>query len=103
MGAACLWSRALAPVLCSFFLFEVCVGFYFPAIGSLRSKYLPDSHRGVMMAMFQIPLNIIVVGVMLTLEQLGLKGSLACSASALCLGLLAQLGLLARSSGRGAS
>ena len=26
----------------AFFAFEACVGFYFPSIGTLRSKYIPD-------------------------------------------------------------
>jgi len=84
---------SLAPVLLSFFVFEACVGFYFPAIGTLRSKYLPDSHRGLMMASFRVPLNVIVVSVMLSMNALGLRGSLGCSAAALLVAFLAQLRL----------
>jgi len=93
MGIATNWSGSLPCVLTSFFLFEACVGFYFPAMGTLRSKYLPDSHRGVMMAMIRIPENIIVVTVMLTIQGLGLQGSLACSTAALALAFLAMLRL----------
>lgn len=93
MAAPALTSGSLPIVVASFLLFEACVGFYFPAIGTLRSKYVPDSHRGVMMAMFRVPLNVIVVAVMLTMRYLGLRGSLGCSATALVLALLAAVRL----------
>lgn len=95
MGVVARWSTSLSCILLGFTVFEVCVGFYFPAIGTLRSKYLPDSHRGVMMAMFRVPLNVLVVGVMLTINQLGLQGSLSCSTAALALAMLAALRLCA--------
>lgn len=91
MGVATTCSNSLSAVLSSFFMFEACVGVYFPAIGTLRSRYVPDSHRSVMTAMFQIPLNLIVVAVMLSQKRLGLKGSLACSTVALKCAFLAQL------------
>ena len=50
---------ALVPLVASFFVFEACVGTYFPLIGTLRSKYLPDAYRGVIMNLFGIPLNLI--------------------------------------------
>lgn len=93
MAAPALSSGSLPVVVTSFLLFEACVGFYFPAIGTLRSKYVPDTHRGVMMAMFRVPLNVIVVAVMLTMRYLGLRGSLACSATALALALFAAVRL----------
>ena len=76
-------SGALLPLVASFFAFEACVGMYFPLIGTLRSKYLPDAYRGVIMNLFGIPLNLIVVGVFLSISKLGLAGALTCSASAL--------------------
>ncbi|GAB5361682.1 hypothetical protein AAMO2058_000733500 [Amorphochlora amoebiformis] len=42
-------TNKLANLITAFFLFEVCVGMYFPSIGTLRSKYIPDSHRSVIM------------------------------------------------------
>lgn len=60
-SAAASCSGALAPLVGAFFLFELCVGMYFPLIGTLRSKYLPDAYRGVIMNIFGIPLNLIVV------------------------------------------
>ena len=68
--------------------FEVCVGMYFPLIGTLRSKYIPDSHRSVIMNLFGIPLNLIVVSVFLSIKKLGVKGALACSTASLSVAAL---------------
>ena len=74
-------------------MLQVCVGMYFPSIGTLRSKYIPDSHRSVIMNLFGIPLNLIVVSVFLSIKSLGVQGALGCSAGALliatsCMSLL---------------
>jgi len=92
-GAAFSCSGALAPLVASFFAFEACVGMYFPLIGTLRSKYLPDAYRGVIMNLFGIPLNLIVVGVFLSIGKLGLLGALTCSTASLSVALVAQLAL----------
>lgn len=44
----------------SFIVFEACVGMFWPAIGTLRSTHLPESHRATIINLFRIPLNIIV-------------------------------------------
>jgi hypothetical protein len=54
-------TNGLGLLIASFFLFEACVGMYFPSIGSLRAKYIPDKYRSVIMNLFGIPLNLIVV------------------------------------------
>ena len=82
---------ALVPLVAAFFAFEACVGMYFPLIGTLRSKYLPDAYRGVIMNLFGIPLNLIVVGVFLSISKLGLAGALTCSSTALAGAAVAQL------------
>jgi len=89
--AAASCSGALAPLVAAFFLFETCVGMYFPLIGTLRSKYLPDAYRGVIMNLFGIPLNLIVVGVFLSIGKLGLFGALVCSTASLTVALASQL------------
>ena len=66
---------------------------YFPLIGTLRSKYIPDSHRSVIMNLFGIPLNLIVVSVFLSIKKLGVKGALACSATSLGTATLCMLAL----------
>jgi MFS family permease len=84
ISAATLFSgSSLAVLTLAFFLFEVCVGMYFPSIGSLRAKYLPDSHRSVLINLFGVPLNLLVVTVFLFIGKLGVNGALLCSSSAL--------------------
>lgn len=48
------------PLLCAtrrmlalFLLYEVCIGVYSPAMGILRSKYIPDEMRATVMLMFR--------------------------------------------------
>ena len=74
-------------LIMSLFVFESCVGMYFPAIGTLRSKYFPDSHRSVVMNLFGIPLNAMVVSVFLSIERLGVQGALGVSTAALAAAL----------------
>ena len=73
----------LAPLVAAFFAFELCVGMYFPSIGTLRSRYVPDSHRSVIMNLFGIPLNVLVISVFLSIRRLGISGALAVSSTAL--------------------
>ena len=51
-NASSYGAKAFHVLIGSFLVFEACVGMYFPSIGTLRSKYLPDSHRSVMMNLF---------------------------------------------------
>mmetsp|Transcript_75489 Transcript_75489/g.219273 ORF Transcript_75489/g.219273 Transcript_75489/m.219273 type:complete len:541 (-) Transcript_75489:49-1671(-) len=81
-------AMSLPALVAAFFAFEACVGMYFPSIGTLRSKYVPDSHRSVIMNLFGIPLNVLVVGVFLSISKLGLKGALGISSAALGLATL---------------
>lgn len=85
--------KSLAALVASFFAFEACVGMYFPSIGTLRSKYVPDSHRSVIMNLFGIPLNVLVVGVFLSISKLGLSGALGISSAALGTATLCMLTL----------
>ena len=73
----------LAILAASFFVFEACVGMYFPSIGTLRSKYIPESHRSVIMNLFGVPLNLIVVSVFLSIKSLGVSGALTVASGAL--------------------
>lgn len=89
-------SQSLWALIASFFLFEGCVGMYFPSIGTLRSKYIPDSHRSVIMNLFGIPLNALVVSVFLSisLKRLGLTGALSVSTGALAIASASMFSLL---------
>lgn len=83
MVSSLVGTSNLGMLTAAMFLFELCVGMYFPSIGTLRSKYLPDSHRSVIMNLFGIPLNLIVVSVFLSMRVLGEKGALQCASVAL--------------------
>mmetsp|Transcript_9603 Transcript_9603/g.21649 ORF Transcript_9603/g.21649 Transcript_9603/m.21649 type:complete len:628 (-) Transcript_9603:277-2160(-) len=84
----------LSILMLSLFLFESCVGMYFPTIGTLRSKYFPDSHRSVVMNLFGIPLNAMVVTVFLSIEKLGVQGALGVSTTALAVATACGLKLM---------
>lgn len=84
-AAAASPAAPLAALVAAFFVFEGCVGFYFPSIGTLRSKYVPDSHRSLIMNLFGIPLNVLVVSVFLANQRLGVSGALGISTGALTL------------------
>ena len=86
-------TNGLGLLIAAFFLFEACVGMYFPSIGTLRSKYIPDSHRSVIMNLFGIPLNLIVVSVFLSSRYLGIQGALTCASVALGLATASSIAL----------
>merc|ERR1719198_960473 len=48
-------------LLTQFILFEICVGLYFPAAGTLKGRLVPESCRATIYNLFRIPLNAIVV------------------------------------------
>ena len=72
--------------LCAFVVFEMCVGLYFPSIGALRGKYVPDSVRATIMNIFRIPLNVIVVAVLCQIDALGLRKTFHLAAALLIVG-----------------
>jgi len=86
-------ASSLPALIASFFAFEACVGMYFPSIGTLRSKYIPDSHRSVIMNLFGIPLNALVVSVFMFVKYLGVNGALGISSGALALATLCMVKL----------
>lgn len=54
------------PSLIAFLVFEVCVGMYWPCIGTLKSQLVPEENRAAVYTLFRVPLNAIVIGVLLT-------------------------------------
>jgi len=62
------FSQDMVVVLVSFLIFEVCCGVYFPCMGTLRGKYVPEATRSAVMNFFRIPLNGLVI---LVLFQVG--------------------------------
>ena len=75
----------------AFFVFEACVGFYFPMMANLRGKFLPDSHRSVIMSIYGVPLNAFVVSVFLLMGRLGTSGAFAVASLALSLSTICML------------
>lgn len=57
-------------LLGSFLLFEICCGIYFPCMGTLRGKYVPEATRSAVMNFFRIPLNALVVIVLIKVGSL---------------------------------
>jgi hypothetical protein len=43
---------------------QVCCGMYFPSIGTMRGKFVPEEVRSTIMNIFRIGLNLIVVVVL---------------------------------------
>jgi MFS family permease len=91
--AASSATPSLGLLVASFFAFEATVGMYFPSIGTLRGKYIPDSHRSVIMNIFGLPLNVIVVGVFLSIKYLGVAGAMSIASGALSVAALCAIAL----------
>mmetsp|Transcript_11472 Transcript_11472/g.20277 ORF Transcript_11472/g.20277 Transcript_11472/m.20277 type:complete len:471 (-) Transcript_11472:238-1650(-) len=49
----------------SFLLFEMCVGMYFPMIGTLKGSVVPEGLRSTIYNLYRVPLNLIVVSALL--------------------------------------
>ncbi|KAL9179344.1 hypothetical protein ACHAXT_008634 [Thalassiosira profunda] len=96
----------LPGITAAFLLYEACVGLYFPAIGTLRSKYVPDEHKSVILSMFgiplievrKLPLNTLVVLAYMFTKELGMSGALGVSSAALAIatGCMAKLRSIAK-------
>ena len=56
--------------LASFCVFEACVGMFWPSLGFMRSRYVPEEVRATVMNIFRIPLNMIVVLVLVNIDRL---------------------------------
>jgi len=64
LPSACLLFNSgscLTLLLWSFIHVEICVGLFLPLAGTLRSKYVPDSHHAAILNIFRLPLNFVVV------------------------------------------
>jgi hypothetical protein len=53
----------------AFLIFEFCVGVYFPAMGYLRLRVIPDAYRYPITNWFRVPLNLISCGVLMLLHK----------------------------------
>mmetsp|Transcript_5911 Transcript_5911/g.10486 ORF Transcript_5911/g.10486 Transcript_5911/m.10486 type:complete len:438 (-) Transcript_5911:679-1992(-) len=59
-----VFSKSAMGIYLGFLMFEVICGVYFPAMGTLRSRYVPEETRSAIMNFFRIPLNAIVVAML---------------------------------------
>lgn len=101
VAAACTAAESVSmtALLAAFFVYEACVGMYFPAIGTIRSKLIPDDKKSVILSLFGVPLNTLVVLIYLfTGKLLGMTSSLGISAGALAVatGCMLKLRSIAR-------
>jgi len=80
-GCIGLGEVSIPLVFAGFLVFEACVGMYFPAMGTLKSKEVPEAARAGVYNAFRVPLNAVVVVLLLT--HLSLRWSFA-----VCCGLL---------------
>ncbi|XP_076450128.1 molybdate-anion transporter-like [Babylonia areolata] len=53
----------------AFLTFQFCVGIYFPAMGYLRLRVIPDAYRYPITNWFRVPLNLITCGVLMLLHE----------------------------------
>ena len=64
LGVLCFSVTAIAErvwhVYAALLAFEVVCGVYFPAMGTMRAKYVPEVTRSAIMNYFRVPLNVIV-------------------------------------------
>lgn len=54
----------------AFLLFEVCVGVFWPGMGTLRSKCIPEETRATVINLFRVPLNLMVCILLVYVDQL---------------------------------
>ncbi|EDO37332.1 predicted protein, partial [Nematostella vectensis] len=57
--------QSQTSIFIGFLVFECCVGIFWPAVGTMRGKYVPEETRATIMNMFRIPLNLIVIVILL--------------------------------------
>eukprot|EP00899_Mesostigma_viride_P004902 jgi/Mesvir1/14412/Mv09798-RA.1 len=81
-------------LLLAFFVFETCVGIFWPSQMKLRSQYVPEEFRTSLMVFFRIPLNMIVVMVLLKAGSLKTSTVYAFCAAWLMLAAVCQQMLL---------
>lgn len=60
------YSNSATSTFLSMNLFEVCVGMYFPSMGTMKGMIVPEDKRAAIYNLFRIPLNFIVLFSLLT-------------------------------------
>mmetsp|Transcript_8926 Transcript_8926/g.13729 ORF Transcript_8926/g.13729 Transcript_8926/m.13729 type:complete len:475 (+) Transcript_8926:104-1528(+) len=65
MALVCIGSTDVM-IFTGMLLFEVCVGMYFPIMGTMKSMIVPEDKRAAIYNLYRIPLNLIVLFSLLT-------------------------------------
>jgi MFS transporter, MFS domain-containing protein family, molybdate-anion transporter len=64
VAVACFTITVVSPrvfdVYLALIIFEIVCGVYFPAMGTMRAKYVPEETRSAIMNFLRVPLNVIV-------------------------------------------
>merc|ERR1712050_527870 len=58
---AVILSTSVVVRFFAFLAFEACVGLYFPMMGTLKGKIVPEHSRSTIYNLYRLPLNAIVV------------------------------------------
>jgi len=61
-----------------FLIFEATVGLFWPALGTMRSKYVPEETRATIMNFFRVPLNAIVVLILVNVGNMEISTVFTC-------------------------
>ena len=72
-------------------LFEMCVGMYFPSMGTMKAAIVPEDKRAATYNLFRIPLNFIVLCSLLTDLTPRTSFTLCGAMLVVCTGLQARL------------
>merc|ERR1719359_2380548 len=74
LAAVCFWVvqvrigriASVYVIYGAFLCFEVCAGLYMPAVGALKSELVPEEARAGIYNFYRVPLNLVVIGIMLS-------------------------------------
>ncbi|KAL3790547.1 hypothetical protein HJC23_007696 [Cyclotella cryptica] len=84
-------SKSATSTFLAMNLFEVCVGMYFPSMGTMKGMIVPEDKRAAIYNLFRIPLNFIVLFSLLT--DLSPKTSFLLCASMMTVAFVLQMKL----------
>jgi len=84
-------SKSREVIALAFLIFELMCGLYFPCIGTLRGRYIPEASRSAIMNFFRVPLNLFVVLALMKVSSLSNSTVFAICTSWLFIALLLHL------------
>ncbi|KAL3896524.1 MAG: hypothetical protein SGCHY_004018 [Lobulomycetales sp.] len=69
-SVAALFIQSKPILFLAFNVFEFACGLYFPSVGTIRGKAVPEETRATVMNVFRVPLNLIVVASLLKVHSM---------------------------------